>query len=161
MSHAYLCGSALRVALELRNSQPQSVLRFCVLSGQKFFAFGSSLWHRLRLRFELRNSQPQFVFRFCDFLDVNLQGFVWKFFLPKNFLIPENGTYRPRPREGLGRTPELGRLPILRTSVDLPETANFREQYFCGAAIQSPKQLLLLLLLPNCPPIISYLSYLI
>ena len=46
MSHAYLCGSALRVALELRNSQPQSVLRFCVLSGQKFFAFGSSLWRR-------------------------------------------------------------------------------------------------------------------
>ena len=52
-------------------------------------------------------------------------------------LIPKNGTYRPRPREGLGRTPELGRLPILRTSLDLPETANFREQYFCGAAIQS------------------------
>ena len=46
MSHAYLCGSALRVALELRNSQPQSVLRFCVLSGQKFFCVRSSLWRR-------------------------------------------------------------------------------------------------------------------
>ena len=55
----------------------------------------------------------------------------------KKILVPEKGTYRPRPREGLGRTPELGRLPILRTSVDLPETADFREQYFCGAAIQS------------------------
>ena len=111
----------------------------------------------LRLRFELRNSQPQFVFRFCDFLDVNLQ-----FFAEELFLIPENGIYiyiyRPRPREGLGRTPELGRLPILRASVDLPETANCREQYFCGAAIQSAR---VLLLLPNCPPIISYLSYLI
>ena len=115
----------------------------------------------LRLRFELRNSQPQFVFRFCDFLDVNLQDFVWKSFAEELFLIPENGTYRPRPREGLGRTPELGRLPILRTSVDLPETANFREQYFGGAAIQSPSNYYLLLLLPNCPPIISYLSYLI
>ena len=94
------------------------------------------------------------------FLDVNLQDFVWKFFAEELFLIPENGTYRPRPREGLGRTPELGRLPILRTSVDLPETADFREQYFCGAAIQSPSNYLLLLL-PNCPPIISYLSYLI
>ena len=80
----------------------------------------------------------------------------------KYFAVPENSTYRPRPREGLGRTPELGRLPILRTSVDLPETADFRAQYFCGAAIQSPKQLLLLLLLPNCPPhyILLILSYL-
>ena len=108
----------------------------------------------LRLRFELRNSQPQFVFRFCDFLDVNLQDFVWKFFAEELFFNPG----RPCPREGLGQTPELGRLPILRTSVDLPETADFREQYFCGAAIQSTKQLLLL---PNCPPIRSYLSYLI
>ena len=150
MSHAYLCGSALRL------------LWSCVTrSHNQFYVFAFLVVRDLRLRFELRNSQPQFVFRFCDFLDVNLQDFVLKFFAEELFLIPQNGTYRPRPREGLGRTPELGRLPILRTSVDLPETADFREQYFCGAAIQSPKQLLLLLLLPNCPPIISDLSYLI
>ena len=66
MSHAYLCGSALRVALELRNSQPQSVLRFCVLSGQIFLLCGAGLrvvLHArnsrfdLRLRFELRVTQ--------------------------------------------------------------------------------------------------------
>ena len=53
------------------------------------------------------------------------------------FLIPENGTYRPRPREGLGRNPELGRPPILRVCAGLPDTANLRGKYFCGAAIQS------------------------
>ena len=105
MSHAYLCGSALRVALELRNSQPQSVLRFCVLSGQNFFAFGSSLWLRFArcvarsvivvagklasilicgLAAELRNSQPQSILRFCVF---GGQGFLGSeeigSFLPK------------------------------------------------------------------------------
>jgi hypothetical protein len=32
-------------------------------------------------------------FGFCNFLDVNLQDFVWKFFAEELFLIPENGTY--------------------------------------------------------------------
>ena len=112
----------------------------------------------LRLRFELRNWQPQFVFRFGDFLDVNLQDFVWKFFAEELFSIPENGTYRPRPREGLGRTPELERPPYPRACADPPETANLREGYFCGAAIQYQARSKVL---PNCPPIISYLSYLI
>ena len=143
-------------------AQRCALLWSCVTrSRNRFYVFAFLVVRDLRLRFELRNSQPQFVFRFCDFLDVNLQDFVLKFFSEELFLIPENGTYRPRPREGLGRTPELGRLPILRTSVDLPETANFREQCFCGAAIQSPSNYYVLLLLPNCPPIISYLSYLI
>ena len=44
-----ICG----LAAELRNSQPQSVLRFCVFGGQGFFGF--------------RNSQPQSVLRFCVF----------------------------------------------------------------------------------------------
>ena len=52
---------------------------------------------------------------------------------------------------------KCGCPPILRACADPPETANLRERYFCGAAIQSPKQLLL----PNCPPIRTYLSYLI
>ena len=123
-----------------------------------FCVFAFLVVRDLRLRFKLRNSQPQFVFRFCDFLDVNLQDFVWKFFAEELFVIPENGTYRPRPREGLGRTPELERPPYPRACADPPETANLREGYFCGAAIQYQKQAILL---PNCPPIISYLSYLI
>ena len=52
------------------------------------------------------------------------------------FLVPENGTYRPLPRERLRQNPELERAPILRACADLPETADFRERYFCGAAIQ-------------------------
>ena len=148
MSHAYLCGSALRL------------LWSCVTrSRNQFYVFAFLVVRDLRLRFELRNSQPQFVFRFCDFLDVNLQDFVWKFFAEELFLIPENGTYRPRPREGLGRTPELGRLPILRTSVDLPETADFREQYFCGAAIQSASNYYYYYYCLIAPPL--YLTYLI
>ena len=136
----FLCGSGSRFQFRVRDFRPRTQTVFC---GQEFCGF-------------------KLTFRFCDYLDVNLQDFVWKFFAEERFLIPENGTCRPRPREALGRTPELGRLPILRTSVDLPETADFREQYFCGAAIQyASKQLLLLLLLPNFPPpIISYLSFL-
>jgi hypothetical protein len=108
-----------------------ALLWSCVTrSRNRFYVYAFLVVRDLWLRFELRNLQPQFVFRFCDFLDVNLQDLFGSFFAEERFLIPENGTYRPRPREGLGRTPELGRLPILRTSVDLPETADFREQYF-------------------------------
>ena len=57
MSHAYLCGSALRVALELRNSQPQSVLRFCVLSGQKVLRPGLLCGSGLRVALHARNSR--------------------------------------------------------------------------------------------------------
>ena len=53
---------------------------------------------------------------------------------------------------------ECGCPPILRACADPPETANLREGYFCGAAIHYQKQAILL---PNCPPIRSYLSYLI
>ena len=53
----------------------------------------------------------------------------WNQFVQADFfLVPENGTYRPRPRERLGRNPELARPPILRARVDPPETANLREK---------------------------------
>ena len=42
------------------------------------------------------------------------------------FFLPENGTYRPRPREVSGRNPELERPPILRVCADLSDTANLR-----------------------------------
>ena len=51
-----ICG----LAAELRNSQPQSVLRFCVFGGQGFFWVDFS-WSAFR------NSQPQSVLRFCVF----------------------------------------------------------------------------------------------
>ena len=69
----------LRLRFELRVTQ--SVTR----SRNQFYVFAFLVVRDLRLRFELRNSQPQFVFRFCDFLDVNLQDFVWKFFAEELF----------------------------------------------------------------------------
>ena len=51
-----ICG----LAAELRNSQPQSVLRFCVFGGQGFFWVDFS-WSAFR------NSQPQSVLRFRVF----------------------------------------------------------------------------------------------
>ena len=51
-----ICG----LAAELCNSQPQSVLRFCVFGGQGFFWVDFS-WSAFR------NSQPQSVLRFCVF----------------------------------------------------------------------------------------------
>ena len=52
---------------------------------------------------------------------------------------------------------ECGCPPHLRACADPPETANLRERYFCGAAIQCQSNKVL----PNCPPTRSYLSYLI
>ena len=75
-------------------AQRCALLWSCVTrSRNQFYVFAFLVVRDLRLRFELRNSQPQFVFRFCDFLDVNLQDFVWKFFAEEHFLISENGTY--------------------------------------------------------------------
>ena len=122
-------------------AQRCALLWSCVTrSRNQFYVFAFLVVRDLRLRFELRNSQPQFVFRFCDFLDVNLQDFVWKFFAEELFLIPENGTYRPRPREGLGRTPELERPPYLRACADPPETANLREGYFLRCCYTTPSK---------------------
>ena len=122
----------------------------------RFYVLAFLVVRDLRLRFELRNSQPQFVFRFCNFLDVNLQDFVWKFFAEELFLIPENGTYRPRPR--CGGTPKFRWPPNLDTRAVPFGTIKVRLRYFCGAAIQSQSNNKVL---PNCPPITSYISYLI
>ena len=87
-----LCGAGLHVALHTRNSHFDLQLRFelrvtqsVTRSRNQFYVFAFLVVRDLRLRFELRNSQPQFVFRFCDFLDVNLQDFVWKFFAEELF----------------------------------------------------------------------------
>ena len=142
MSHAYLCGSALRL------------LWSCVTrSRNQFYVFAFLVVRDLRLRFELRNSQPQFVFRFCDFLDVNLQDFVWKFFAEELFLIPENGTYRPRPK--CGGTPKFRWPPNLHTRAVPIGTIKMRVRYFCGAAIQYQASNYCLI----APPL--YLTYLI
>ena len=139
MSHAYLCGSALRL------------LWSCVTrSRNQFYVFAFLVVRDLRLRFELRNSQPQFVFRFRDFLDVNLQDFVRKFFAEEIefILVLAHSHFLSRKTRfnthhfdadvaisfeaGL----ECGCPPNLRACADPPETTNLRERYFCGAAIQ-------------------------
>ena len=125
-------------------------------SRNRFYVLAFLVVRDLRLRFELHNSQPQFVFRFCDFLDVNLQDFVWKFFAEERFLIPENGTYRPRPR--CGGTPKFRWPPHLRTrAVPIGTIKNAGKVFLRGCYTMPSK----LLLLPNCPPIRSYLSHLI
>ena len=137
MSHAYLCGSVLRVALELRNSQPQSVLRLCVFSGQ---------------RFRIRDIRPrtQTVFcgqEFCGFKLTFRRNEMCRFFFEKN------SSYRPRPR--CGDTPKFRWPPNLHTRAVPIGTIKMRARYSCGAAIQCQKQQ------PNCPPTRSYISYLI
>ena len=80
----------------VRNFNPRASVAFGVtsrvslwLSVARCFAADSSCVIHSRNRFcvlaDLCNSQPQFVFRFCDFLDVNLQDFVWKFFAEELF----------------------------------------------------------------------------
>ena len=112
MSHAYLCGSALRL------------LWSCVTrSRNQFYVFAFLVVRDLRLRFELRNSQPQFVFRFCDFLDVNLQDFVSKFlaryftkfsslntFSPEKRHISASSEGRIGPNSRVGPPPASSRL---------------------------------------------------
>ena len=89
----FLCGSGSRFQFRVRDFRPRTQKVFC---GQEFCGF-------------------KLTFRFCDFLDVNLQDFVWKFFAEELFLIPENGTYRPRPK--CGGTPKFRWPPNLHTRV--------------------------------------------
>ena len=80
------------------------------------------------------------------FLDVNLQDFVLKFFAEELFLIPENGTYRPRPR--CGGTPKF-RWPLnLHTCVVPIGTIKMRARYSCGAAVQCQRNYYYCLIAP-------------
>ena len=62
----FLCGSGSRFQFRVRDFRPRTQKVFC---GQEFCGF-------------------KLTFRFCNFLDVNFQDFVWKFFLPKKFFNP-------------------------------------------------------------------------
>ena len=134
----FLCGSGSRFQFRVRDFRPRTQKVFC---GQEFCGF-------------------KLTFRFCDFLDVNLfclEVFCrrsLKFFAEELFLIPENGTYRPRPK--CGGTPKFRWPPSLHTRAVPIGTIKMRVRYFCGAAIQSQSNYCLI-----APPIISYLSYLI
>ena len=155
MSHAYLCGSALRL------------LWSCVTrSRNQFYVFAFLVVRDLRLRFELRNSQPQFVFRFCDFLDVNLQDFVSKFLARYFTKFSSLNTFSPEKRhisassEGrIGPNSRVGPPSDSSYQRGPPRNRRFSGTVFLRGCCTISKQLLLLL--PNCPPIISYLSYLI
>ena len=126
-------------------AQRCALLWSCVTrSRNQFYVFAFLVVRDLRLRFELRNSQPQFVFRFCDFLDVNLQDFVRKFFAEEIefILVLAHSHFLSRKTRfnthhfdadvaisfeaGL----KCGCPPILRACADPPETANLREGYF-------------------------------
>ena len=82
-------GVTARVSLWLSVARCFAADSSCVThSRNRFYVLAFLVVRDLRLRFELRNSQPQFVFRFCDFLDVNLQDFVLKFFCRRTFFNP-------------------------------------------------------------------------
>ena len=83
-----LCGSGSRFQFRVGDFRPRTQTVFC---GQEFCGF-------------------KLTFRFCNFLDVNFQDFVWKFFLAEEvFLIPENGTYISAPPE-MRRNAEIRRV---------------------------------------------------
>ena len=118
----------------------------------------------LRLRFELRNSQPQFVFRFCDFLDVNLQDFVWKFFAEELFLIPENGIYvyiGPARGKDWAELPSWAAFRFFVPAWTSQKPPIFGNSIFAGLLynLQATTNYYYYCLI--APPIISYLSYLI
>ena len=138
----FLCGSGSRFQFRVRDFRPRTQKVFC---GQEFCGF-------------------KLTFRFCDFLDVNL--FCLEVFCRRTFLIPENSrktrfnTHHFDADVAISFEAGLkcGCPPILRACADPPETANLQERYFCGAAIQCQRASKVL---PDCPPITSYLSYLI
>ena len=107
-----ICG----LAAELRNSQPQSVLRFCVFGGQGFFGFRRN-WKFFaeEIEFILVLAHSHFLSRKTRFNTHHFDADVAISF-----------------EAGL----KCGCPPILRACADPPETANLRERYFCGAAIQ-------------------------
>ena len=122
----FLCGSGSRFQFRVRDFRPRTQKVFC---GQEFCGF-------------------KLTFRFCVCLEVFCRRSL-KFFAEELFL--ENGTYSRKTRfnthhfdadvaisfeAGL----ECGCPPHLRACADPPETANLRERYFCGAAIQSPSK---------------------
>ena len=153
MSHAYLCGSALRL------------LWSCVTrSRNQFYVFAFLVVRDLRLRFELRNSQPQFVFRFCDFLDVNLQDFVLKFkptllnSLHSILLVPEKRHISASSEGRIGPNSRVGAPPLSSRLRGPPRNRKSSGGIFLRCCYTMPKQSKVL---PNCPPITSYLSYLI
>ena len=74
----FLCGSGSRFQFRVRDLRPQTQTVFC---GQEFCGF-------------------KLTFRFCDFLDVNLQDFVWKFFAeePWGFFLKRHISAPPEMR---------------------------------------------------------------
>ena len=120
----FLCGSGSRFQFRVRDFRPRTQKVFC---GQEFCGF-------------------KLTFRFCDFLDVNLfclEVFCrrsLKFFAEERFLLAETrfNTHHFDADVAISFEAglECGCPPILCASADPPETANLRERYFCGAAIQ-------------------------
>ena len=167
-----LCGAGLRVALHARNSRFDLRLRFQLRVTQShnlFCVFAFLVVRDLRLRFELRNSQPQFVFRFCDFLDVNLQDFVSKFLARYFTKFSSLNTFSPEKRhisassEGrIGPNSRVGAPPLSSRLRGPPRNRKSSGGIFLRCCYTIPKaSKQASKVLPNCPPIRSYISYLI
>ena len=140
----FLCGSGSRFQFRVRDLRPQTQKVFC---GQEFCGF-------------------KLTFRFCDFLDVNLQDFVWKFFAEEPFF---HIFYRGKHvliltismqtwRFLLKRVWSAGAPRIFAPARTPQKPQIFGKGIFAVLLYNAKEQVLLL---PNCPPIISYLSYLI
>ena len=127
-----ICG----LAAELRNSQPQSVLRFCVFGGQGFFGFRRN-WKFFaeEIEFILVLAHSHFLSRKTRFNTHHFDADVAISF-----------------EAGL----KCGCPPYSRACAEPPETTYLRERYFCGAAIQCQATTTSCLI---APPL--YLTYLI
>ena len=131
MSHAYLCGSALRVALELRNSQPQSVLRFCVFGGQRFAA-------------EIRVARlaATICFSFLRFSRREPSGFCLEVFCRRTFFNPAKWHISAPPEGRIGPNSRVGPPSDSSYQGGPPRNRRFSGTVFLRGCYTISKQLL-------------------
>ena len=135
MSHAYLCGSALRL------------LWSCVTrSRNQFYVFAFLVVRDLRLRFELRNSQPQFVFRFCDFL-----ARYFTKFSSLNTFSPEKRHISASSEGRIGPNSRVGAPPLSSRLRGPPRNRKSSGKVFLRCCYTMPKQATSCLIAP-CNP---------
>ena len=148
----FLCGSGSRFQFRVRDFRPRTQKVFC---GQEFCGF-------------------KLTFRFCDFLDVNLfclEVFCRRSFKRKNlfWFWPIHIFYRGKHvliltismqtwRFLLKRVWSAGAPRIFAPARTPQKPQIFGKGIFAVLLYNAKEQVLLL---PNCPPIRSYLSYLI
>ena len=107
------------------------------------FAADSSCVIHSRNRFcilaDLCNSQPQFVFRFCDFLDMNLQDFVWKFFCRRTFFNPGKRHISASSEGRIGLNSRVGAPPRISAPARTPRNRKSSGGIFLRCCYTIPK----------------------